>query len=222
MVTDPEINTEEYNELIDRAQEIVEETPEGDIPFDESYIGQYLQLCPICGTTFAEDHILEPGASCPICFEQPESFVVLGQVALEDTVAENNGVSDTESDLNDETANAMNTDDVSEEPTLKGEDSVSIEDLDNMQSVNASKEITPTGNLLTESETEATANENKDRYTIYIFDNDVDVDDDDGDPLCTIYDNKKDGFYFDDAGWNPVFDSEEEAQKYIDNNKLNS
>lgn len=60
VITDPEISKDEYEEVIERAQEIVEDTPEGDLPFDEDYIGQYLQTCPICGTSFVEDHLLEP------------------------------------------------------------------------------------------------------------------------------------------------------------------
>lgn len=60
VITDPEITKDEYEEVIERAQELVEDTPEGDIPFDEEYIGQYLQTCPICGTSFVEDHLLEP------------------------------------------------------------------------------------------------------------------------------------------------------------------
>ena len=49
VITDPEITKDEYEEVIERAQEIVEDTPEGDIPFDDEYLGQYLQTCPICG-----------------------------------------------------------------------------------------------------------------------------------------------------------------------------
>ena len=60
VITDPEITKDEYEEVIERAQEIVEDTPEGDIPFDEEYVGQYLQTCPICGNSFVEDHLLEP------------------------------------------------------------------------------------------------------------------------------------------------------------------
>ena len=60
VITDPEITKDEYEEVIERAQEIVDDTPEGDIPFDEDYIGQYLQTCPICGSSFVEDHLLEP------------------------------------------------------------------------------------------------------------------------------------------------------------------
>ena len=97
VVTDPEITTDEYNEVIERAEEIVEETPEGDIPLDPTYLGEYLQLCPICGGSFVEDHILEPGTACPICYETPEAFVMVGKLQAEEEVAEDNGLVDNNS-----------------------------------------------------------------------------------------------------------------------------
>lgn len=118
VVTDPEITTEEYNELIDRAQEIVEETPEGDIPLDPTYLGEYLQICPICGGSFIEDHILEPGTACPICYETPESFVMVGKLQAEEDVAEDSGLVD---DENAETEPVLNINDgeTSEEDTIE-------------------------------------------------------------------------------------------------------
>ena len=92
VVTDPKINSEEYEELIDRAQEIVEDTPEGEIPFDEEWEGQYLQTCPICGATFVTDEILEPGAICPVCTQVPEAFVMVGRVETDEQVAKENNI----------------------------------------------------------------------------------------------------------------------------------
>jgi len=92
VVTDPKVNSEEYEEVIERAQEIVEDTPEGEIPFDEEWEGQYLQTCPICGATFVTDEILEPGAICPVCTQVPEAFVMVGRVETDETVAEENGI----------------------------------------------------------------------------------------------------------------------------------
>ena len=74
VVTDPEINKDEYEEVIERAQEIVADTPEGDIPFDEEYLGQFLQTCPICGNSFVEDHLLEPRSKLPNMFRATRSF----------------------------------------------------------------------------------------------------------------------------------------------------
>ena len=96
VVTDPEITTDEYNEVIERAEEIIEDTPEGEIPLDPTYLGEYLQICPICGGSFIEDHILEPGTACPICYETPESFVMVGKLQAEEVVADDNGLENDE------------------------------------------------------------------------------------------------------------------------------
>lgn len=173
VVTDPEITTDEYNELIDRAQEIVEDTPEGDIPLDSSYLGEYAQICPICGGTFIADHVLEPGTACPICYETPESFVMLGKLSDSDTVAQDNGISAEEPTETVEPVDAVtnatevenNTDNdietVSnekpiEEPTETEEPVASEETTERprgarRQRVNASKEINNSGNVLTET-----------------------------------------------------------------------
>lgn len=126
VVTDPEITTDEYNELIERAQEIVEETPEGDIPLDPTYLGEYLQICPICGGSFIEDHILEPGTACPICYETPESYVMVGKLQSEDDVAEDNGLVD-----DAENKPTLNID--GEEPVELNSDETEIADLGDVE-----------------------------------------------------------------------------------------
>ena len=74
VITDPEITKDEYEDVIERAQEIVEDTPEGDIPFDDEYLGQYLQTCPICGNSFVEDHLLEPRSKLSYMFRATRGF----------------------------------------------------------------------------------------------------------------------------------------------------
>lgn len=126
VVTDPEITTDEYNEVIERAEEIVEETPEGDIPLDPTYLGEYLQTCPICGASFVEDHILEPGTACPVCYETPEAFVMVGKLQAEEEVAEDNGL----------------VDDGTTEPQLDTE-KVPLEDLGSEETDIGGEEIEP-------------------------------------------------------------------------------
>lgn len=60
------------------------------------------------------------------------------------------------------------------------------------------------------------------RYTVYDYAiaDTFDPDDED-DSQFTIYDNEADDFYYDELGNNPVFDTEEAAEKYIQDNKLN-
>lgn len=182
VITDPEITKDEYEEVIERAQEIVEDTPEGDIPFDDEYLGQYLQTCPICGSSFVEDHLLEPGATCPICLEQPEAFVVVGKIDSDDAVAEELGIGDNIDDgviddeepmMDDEidvepvpntVLNRTREPDVEEIPVEEPEETEEeaparsggrrLANLRNRET--ASKEI-PAGNKLAESKVEETA-----------------------------------------------------------------
>ena len=140
VVTDPEVTSEEYDEVIERAQEIVEDTPEGSVPFDEEYVGQYLLTCPICGTTFVSQQMLEPGATCPACMEVPESFVVKGKIDTDENVAIDNG---------------LQVDEEQKEETEAVPDTTSIEDIEepdeeeDITKQTASKEI-PEGNKLQE------------------------------------------------------------------------
>jgi hypothetical protein len=155
VITDPEITSNEYDEVIEKAQEIIEDTPEGKIPFDEEYVGEYVQRCPRCGNTFVEKDILEPGATCPICLEQPESFIVIGKIeATED--ADNNEETEEDTEIpNEEVNNDEETETDSDEETNETEEP---------ERQIASKEV-PQGNILQEGKLEE---ENKQYSTTYI------------------------------------------------------
>lgn len=140
VVTDPEVTSEEYDEVIERAQEIIEDTPEGEIPFDEEYIGQYLLTCPICGTTFVSEEMLEPGATCPACMEVPEGFTVKGQIQTEEDVAVDNGLKVDDDQATEEETNTPNTVD---------EDTEQDDSEEEPERQTASKEL-PQGNKLQE------------------------------------------------------------------------
>lgn len=139
VVTDPEITEEEYEEVIDRAQEIVEDTPEGEIPYDEEYLDQYLLTCPICGSTFVNDEILEPGATCPICLDIPEAFVVKGTIQQEEDVEKAYDLVDEETEEGQDV----------EEP-IAAQDEETEEDEEQEELV-ASEEVRTSDRKLTES-----------------------------------------------------------------------
>lgn len=186
VVTDPEITTDEYNEVIERAEEIIEDTPEGEIPLDTTYLGEYLQICPICGGSFIEDHILEPGTACPICYETPESFVMVGKLEAEDKVAEDNGLVDEDGEsleVNEEEIEIKPTEELgSEEEIEKPNEEVGEETEEpTAEEVNrprgararlnrnrevASKEL-PEGNILTENKDKV--QEDFERYKVSFY-----------------------------------------------------
>lgn len=88
VITDPDITSSEYEEVIERANEIIEGTPDGKLPFIEDYLGQYIQTCPICGKTFVSKALLGEGDTCPLCLEQPQNFVTVGKIESEEEQAE--------------------------------------------------------------------------------------------------------------------------------------
>lgn len=148
VVTDPEISQDEYEELIDRAQELVAETPEGEIPMDEEMLGCYLLTCPTCGTSFINKEILQPGATCPVCMEVPESFIVKGRLATEDEVAAQHNVKTNNKDeekISDNTDEFIPTDSDEKE----AEETEETDEEDNKEKQTASKAIS--GNKLQES-----------------------------------------------------------------------
>lgn len=161
VVTDPETDTKDYEEIIEKAQDIMENTPEGEIPFDEEYLGQYMMTCPLCGTTFIEPEILEPGATCPVCLDTPESFIVVGKVEGDDEVNE-----DMEEVQEPDAIPNLNMEDeeepLPEEPLNNEEDN---EEEQELERDTASKEV-PQGNILTEENKLTEAKEETEKITI--------------------------------------------------------
>lgn len=81
VVTDPDITISENQREI--AQDIINQTEEGEIPFNKEYIGQYIQTCPICGSSFITKEILRQNDVCPICLDRPDDFVMVGRLEKE-------------------------------------------------------------------------------------------------------------------------------------------
>lgn len=86
VIVDPELDEDEVTSNAEKAQEIVDETPDGEVPSTDEHIGDTTYTCPICGNTFFSETKMEDGAECPVCGEFPSSFVLVGEVAEADTV----------------------------------------------------------------------------------------------------------------------------------------
>lgn len=93
VVTDPEIASEEFEEVADELQGIVDNTEAGELPFTDKYEGDYILSCPICGGTFVNDTLLESGEdTCPICCKVPDAFVVNGKIENQETAVEQDDI----------------------------------------------------------------------------------------------------------------------------------
>ena len=108
-------------------QEIIEDTPEGEIPFLEDYVGQFIQTCPICGKTFVTPSLLQQGDTCPICLEQPTNFVTVGKINSDEEVAEKlNADIEIEQDNVDEEMVEDNVEDMEEPKEEKPDNDVNV------------------------------------------------------------------------------------------------
>lgn len=94
VVVDPELDAEDVDTIADELQDIVDDTPEGEVPFTDEYIGDYTYGCPICGSNFFSDTEMHAGDECPVCGETPDDFVLAGQVAEDEAVVDDEDLGD--------------------------------------------------------------------------------------------------------------------------------
>lgn len=94
VVVDPDLDPEEVNDAAAEAQDIIDGTPEGDIPSTDEYIGDFTYTCPICGNTFFSEVEMADGDECPVCGDTPNGYVLVGEIAPNDDVVEEEEVED--------------------------------------------------------------------------------------------------------------------------------
>lgn len=107
VVVDPEVSADEVDELGAEAQEIIDGTPEGEIPMTDEYVGDYTYTCPICGNTFFSAVEMNDGDECPVCGDFPNGYVLVGSIESPEEAAEEDDIVDGEiDDIGDEVADA--------------------------------------------------------------------------------------------------------------------
>lgn len=80
VVVDPELDSDDYQDAIDDAQEIIDNTPEGEQPASDEYNDDFVYTCPICGNTFFSENEMSEGDACPVCGDNPDEYVLEGEV----------------------------------------------------------------------------------------------------------------------------------------------
>lgn len=79
-VVDPDMSSDEYDDKLGELGDIVDSTPEGEVPTDDSYVGDDIYQCPVCGNPFFTEDDLSDGGICPVCGEEVDAFISLGIV----------------------------------------------------------------------------------------------------------------------------------------------
>lgn len=119
-VVDPDLTSDDYEKVIAKAEETIEETPEGEQPSDSQYVGNNIYTCPICGNAFFTDVELGEGDACPVCSEVPEAFIYNGKV--------DNGLTDEDQELMDNMEDEVVDKEIPEEGTEEGEEEIPVEE----------------------------------------------------------------------------------------------
>ena len=86
VVTDPEMTADDVASAGEEAQDIIDNTPDGEQPMTTEHVGDYTYTCPICGNTFFSENEMHEGDACPVCGDTPEDFVLVGSVASPEEV----------------------------------------------------------------------------------------------------------------------------------------
>lgn len=98
VVTDPDLNVDDYEDHLDDLQDIVDDTPEGEDPVDDQYVDEQVYACPVCGNNFFSEDDMSDGGTCPVCGEDADAFVLIGKVADPDDTADTDDEEDLEVD----------------------------------------------------------------------------------------------------------------------------
>ena len=94
VIVDPELDPEDV-EAMDELQEIIDETPEGEVPTTDKYLDDMVYTCPVCGNNFFSDTELSEGDECPVCGETPDAFILVGDIAESDSAEVEDEVEET-------------------------------------------------------------------------------------------------------------------------------
>lgn len=84
VVVDPELDSDDIEGIASEMQDIIDDTPEGETPTYDEYIGDYTYTCPVCGNTFFSETEMTEGDECPVCGSLPDAFVLVGEVQSAD------------------------------------------------------------------------------------------------------------------------------------------
>ena len=80
-VIDPELDADEMTSVAQGFQQLINDTPDNEIPETDEYVDDNIYGCPICGAKFFWDGVLGAGDTCPVCGEESaDGFVKAGEV----------------------------------------------------------------------------------------------------------------------------------------------
>lgn len=83
-VIDPDVDADEMTSVAQGFQQLVDDAGANEIPETDEYIDDQIYGCPICGNKFFSETPMTDGDKCPVCGEEANGFVLVGEVASDD------------------------------------------------------------------------------------------------------------------------------------------
>ena len=148
VVVDPELDSEDYADAIEDAEEIIDNTPEGEQPIGDEYNDDFVYTCPICGNTFFSENEMGEGDACPVCGDNPDAYVLQGEVE----------VPEVEEEINDE--EDIDIDDIEEV-----EDEEPVEDIEDVEDEELEEDLDIATDEIKDAEDQTKSEEGKAEYT---------------------------------------------------------
>lgn len=95
-VIDPDIDADEMTSVAAGFQQLVDDAGANEIPETDEYIDDHIYGCPICGNKFFSETPMTDGDKCPVCGEEANGFVLVGEVASDEEATDEEKPEDAE------------------------------------------------------------------------------------------------------------------------------
>ena len=79
-VVDPNIDADEMTDVALGFQQLIDDAGANEVPETDEYLGDNIYGCPVCGQKFFSDKPMVDGGKCPVCGEEADGFVSIGEV----------------------------------------------------------------------------------------------------------------------------------------------
>lgn len=93
-VVDPDIDADEMTDVALGFQQLVDDAGANEVPETDEYLGNNIYGCPVCGQKFFSDKPMTDGGKCPVCGEEADGFVSIGEVDKAEDVSDEDSDSD--------------------------------------------------------------------------------------------------------------------------------
>lgn len=102
VVVDPDLSLDDLDDHIQDLSDMVDSTADNEVVSVDDYVGDHIYACPICGNNFLSAEYMSEHEECPVCGDEPDGFVFIGDVAKASENDEDESTEDLDDSQDDE------------------------------------------------------------------------------------------------------------------------